>query len=161
VGRASLLPVEEPQAGCRVCWTWPPARFAEQCLLAVAPAEPGLQDSPENLTLYYRLPFGRQEWETGGGSRLLPADPAWSGAWVVVWAVVDLGFQSFYSRPLVLGRLPERAHFRWQNWRLLASRRGQSACAEEESKTISTEKVVGTLRVRSTLRTLKLFVGGS
>jgi len=132
VGRVSLLLADDPAAACRVCWTWPPARFAERCLLGVADREPALEDTPESLTLYHRLPLDRQAWESAGGSRLLPVDPACSGAWVVVWAVVDLGFRSWYSRPLVLGRLPSCSPAGRQNWRFFGPRRGPSARAKQE-----------------------------
>jgi hypothetical protein len=58
-------------------------------------------------------------WETSGGSRLLESQPSWAGAYVVVWAKIDLGFLAFYSHPLVLGRIepPPRG---WRRWRLFA-----------------------------------------
>ena len=75
-----------------------------------------------------------------GGSRLLEPEAAWAGAYVAVWARVDLGFRAlFYSDPLILGLrlLPEKSRrsrcvgaaggcFLWQSrpkkWRLAGGR---------------------------------------
>jgi len=45
------------------------------------------------------------------------------GRFVVVWAVIDLGFQQFHSPPLVLGKLEARSRWRWKGLGLFGSRR--------------------------------------
>ena len=63
-----------------------------------------------------RITTTRPMWESGGGSRLLETTPNWAGAYVVVWARVDLGFEAFYSHPLVLGRIPAEGRGAWRPW---------------------------------------------
>jgi hypothetical protein len=108
LGRASLIAVEEDDGNYRVRWTWPATRFAEQCLLGIVADEPRPDQDPQQLPMLLRLIFDRQNWEAAGGSRLLSADESWDGATAVVWAVVDLGYATRHSRPLVLGRFQTR-----------------------------------------------------
>jgi len=134
VGRGSLVPLEEPAGSYRVRWTWPQPRFAEQCLLAVCPNEPAAQEDIGAVPAHFRLTIDRETWESGGGSRVIETEPDWGGAYVVVWAVVDLGFQVFYSRPLVLGRLAQRRRWPWQKWHLFASRRTAASPEKQEDQ---------------------------
>ena len=65
---------------------------------------PFARPSPRRPTIRRRWPptsawlIERPEWDRGGGSRLIRSDEAWQGACVVVWAIVDPGFQTFASR---------------------------------------------------------------
>ncbi|HEX7449060.1 MAG TPA: hypothetical protein VF306_16020 [Pirellulales bacterium] len=89
----------------RICWQWPQPRYSEQCVVAVCREPPRRGGDPRQLAALIRLPVDRKSYEEGGGSRLLHADHDWQGGYVVVWAVVDVGFEQFASEPLVLGRL--------------------------------------------------------
>jgi hypothetical protein len=89
----------------RVCWRWPEPRYCEQCFLAVCRQAPRRGDDPRKLATLIRMPVDRKSYEEGGGSRRIHIDPAWSGGYVAVWAMVDAGFETFASEPLVLGRL--------------------------------------------------------
>lgn len=120
---ASLVPVDNPPGGYRVRWSWPQPRFADSCFLAICPAEPKPADNLREMAAHFRVLIDRQGWEAGGGARLLATDPAWTGAWVVVWTVVDLGFQSFPSPPLVLGRIKSRSRWNWKGWGMFGPRR--------------------------------------
>ena len=119
VGRASLLCVEDgdDRVAYRVRWTWPQQRFSERCLLAVCRDAPGVDDEPGQVHAYRRFPIDRAAFESGGGSRLIHAEPSWDGGYVVVWAVVDLGFQTFHSHPLVLGRLQHGQRQPGRKWK--------------------------------------------
>jgi hypothetical protein len=119
VGRASLVALDDPRGAYRVRWTWPPTRFSEECLLAVCAEEPDQDDDPLALPALERIVTTRPMWESGGGSRLLESAPHWAGAYVVVWAKIDLGFQSFYSHPLVLGRIAAPRRF-WRPWQFFS-----------------------------------------
>ncbi len=91
----------------RVCWQWPEPRFSEQCLLAVCRHHPAPGDDPRRSETLVRIPVDRRSYEEGGGSRLLHVEDGWQGSYLAVWAMVDVGFQTFVSDPLVLGRLEE------------------------------------------------------
>lgn len=133
VGRGSLVPLRDPPQSYRVRWTWPPPRFADQCLLAVCPRQPGPDEEPEALAVHLRLPIDRRSWERGGGSRVISTQPDWTGSYVVVWAIVCLGFRQFYSPPLVLGRLKGSSLWKWRGLRVFSLRhRGHPRPAAED-----------------------------
>ena len=114
IGRANISRLEDQRNACRVRWTWPPPRIADECLLAVCPSAPLSTDLPSDVQAVYRAPIDRSAWESGGGSRVIEPLPEWVGFHLVVWACVDLGFASFYSQPLVLGVL--EASRGWMSW---------------------------------------------
>jgi hypothetical protein len=105
VGRASLVRLEKRRGSYRVRWTWPQQRFTNECVLAVCAEPPGPDDDPRQLPALFRMPLDRQNWESGGGSRVIHVKPEWGDSVVAVWAVVDLGFRLLFSQPLTLGRL--------------------------------------------------------
>ena len=125
-GQESVLPTKEAEGNYRVHWTWPEPRFADQCLLAICPDEPGEDDDPLEFSVHCRLPIDRESWESGGGGQLVRAERDWVGGYVVVWAVVDLGLRTFYSPPLMLGRLEARSRWSWKGWRVFSSRRRET-----------------------------------
>jgi hypothetical protein len=143
VARASLVPLDEPRGAYRVRWTWPPTRFSEQCLLAICPAPPELDDDPSVLPALERIVTTRPMWESGGGSRLLEAPPQWAGAYVVVWAQIDLGFDSFYSHPLVLGRFPPASRG-WRPWHLFSAAHWRSSQNHHSVSTSNPSQPKGT-----------------
>ena len=107
VGRASLVHLEKADS-YRVRWTWPQQRFTNECVLAVCAEPPGPDDDPRQLPALFRMPLDRQNWESGGGSRVIHVKREWGGSVVVVWAVLDLGFRLLFSQPLTLGQLESR-----------------------------------------------------
>jgi hypothetical protein len=117
-----LTPVDDPQGNLRVEWVWPPEGRADRCILAVCPTEPGPDADPETVTTHWRETMDREQWTAGGCHRLIMAERPWEGSSVVVWAVLDAGFQTFYSPPLVLGRIESRS--RW-GWMRIFSRRAE------------------------------------
>jgi hypothetical protein len=130
VGRASLVSIDQAEGTYRVRWTWPQQRFTDECILAIRPDEPDPDVHPRDLDAQHRLPMDRQNWESGGGSRVIHVEREWAGSCVIVWALVDLGFRTFASHPLVLGRLDEgkkRSDGRWKGWNVLSPRRGKKA----------------------------------
>ena len=96
----------DSQGNCRVRWTWPAPRLADRCVLGVCPEEPVPGEDPHAASGFLHLTIEHSEWESGGGSRLIRTERAWDGAWVAVWAIVDVGFAVFHSRPLLLGSSP-------------------------------------------------------
>jgi hypothetical protein len=107
VARRSLVHEPGNNGTFRACWSWPGPRFTERCLLAICRNMPRTGDDPTKIHALFRLPIDRKSYEEGGGSRVFHVEPAWSGAYVVVWALVELGGGVVVaSEPLVLGRLP-------------------------------------------------------
>jgi hypothetical protein len=105
LARQALATENGSHATYRLCWRWPEPRFTDQCLLAVCRNKPRPGEDPRQLAAWVRLPVDRKSYEEGGGSRLLHVDEAWRGAYLAVWAMVDVGFETFASEPLILGRL--------------------------------------------------------
>jgi hypothetical protein len=115
----------------RLRWEWPAPRFAERCRVALTAKQPAAGDDPEDVAADAQIEVNRAGWQRQGGACLLPVEPAWLGRFAVVWAVVDLGFQTFHSPPLVLGKLEARSRWRWKGFGLLGSRRkGKDAHAD-------------------------------
>jgi len=128
-GGESIVRAEDPAAGWCVRWNWPEARMTDQCLVGVADEEPRPCDRPEDLPLRAQWPVERGAYESQG-SFLLPDSPESAGGYVIVWAVIDIGFQRWTSDPLLLGRLAQRSRLDPRNWRLigrLRQRLGRSA----------------------------------
>jgi len=142
VGRASLVLVDRRERAYRVRFTWPQARFAGQCLLGIAADEPHFEDDPRELELLYRTPLDRQTWESGGGSRVVRIERGWSEATVVVWAVVDMGFRTLYSPPLILGRPRDAAGASgWRPWSVFArSRNGELETPAETAEALDPQQ---------------------
>lgn len=130
--RASVVPVDKPPGSHRVRFVWPEARFSDQCVLTICAQQPGPEAVPEETALLHRVCVDRQSWESGGNAWLLHTEPDWAGAYVVVWAVVDLGFRTFYSLPLVLGRLGDRSRWKWKGLRSIFAGRAEHLPAQRQ-----------------------------
>jgi hypothetical protein len=119
-GQPALSPMDEPEGHLRAAWKWPEARWSEQCTLAVCPTEPKAGDDPEQLPAHWRECVSAAQWTSDGPGRAIPVDKGWEGSSVVVWAVIDLGFQRLFSPPLILGQIESRWRWKWP--RLFARR---------------------------------------
>jgi len=108
----------------RLSWTWPAERFAEQCIIGVCRQTPGAGAGPDDVQTLLRLTVDRAACNARVGGVQLPVEADWDGAGVFVWAVIDLGFQVFYSQPLELGRIAPWAEGR--TWRLFKTARRTS-----------------------------------
>jgi hypothetical protein len=104
-GKVYRVREDEEEGSCRVVLPWPDRRFSEQFILAICTDLPSPKAFPEETQALHRVTIDRESCEDGK-YRLVNEDPEWIGAYVVVWAVVDLGFRTFYGFPLVLGRVP-------------------------------------------------------
>jgi serine/threonine protein kinase len=94
-----------PHDTCQARWTWPDRRFVECCYVALCRRPPAKGDSPRDVSLAGSLQTVTREQFEGGGCLVIHPRSEWDTGYVVVWALVDAGFQSFFSEPLVLGRL--------------------------------------------------------
>jgi hypothetical protein len=66
---------------------------------------PAAGDSPEGIAAWHKFQMTRENFEKAGGSKTVHAEAAWKGAYVVVWARIDLGDEVLWSEPLVLGKV--------------------------------------------------------
>lgn len=93
----------------RAYWKWPDPRFGDQCVLAVCRNRPAAKDDPRTFKCLFTDPVRRKSFEEARGCRIVHLNPEWLGSYVVVWALIDLGFQTFWCEHLVLGRLEKPA----------------------------------------------------
>lgn len=103
---------------CRLRWTWPEGRFTAKCRVAICAQRPPLEQAFHDGDVLFLTAVERAEWEAAGGSWRLRVDPAWRDAYVVVAAVIDCGFESFVSRPVVIGTLGGNRWWNWRRWKL-------------------------------------------
>lgn len=87
-----------------VRWNFPKPRFTDSCTLAICRHPPKKGEDPRTIPVLEQTPITRRMYEDRGGRVLHPL-PEWEGSYVVVWAVVEAGFATFVSEPLVLGRM--------------------------------------------------------
>ncbi|MFP6612530.1 MAG: AarF/UbiB family protein [Pirellulales bacterium] len=119
-----LEPIEAGQLKIR--WTWPTEKITDRCLLAVCKDKLSGHARPEEVEQLYSVPLHREQWETDERCHKLGVQEDWEQAYVIVWAVVDLGFEEFYSPPLVLGQIPVAKKMR--SWSLF--KKGQKSAEE-------------------------------
>lgn len=84
-------------------WIWPSHAITCQCQVTVSHNRPSRNAIPDDMDLLYSTVIERKSAEGEQAIIELPIVLAWHGAEVFVWAIVDLGFQTFYSEPLSLG----------------------------------------------------------
>jgi len=113
-GRASLLNEEDGTVSIR--WTWMHPRFGNACVLGISDGKILDTDRPEDVKLIFQQEISRSQWEKSGSFFTLTPDPTWNGMQVLVWGVVDTGFQRFYTQPLILGNLEvkKKSWFKWK-----------------------------------------------
>ena len=86
----------------RIHWDWPPVGWLDACLVAICQAPAGTESPADDACLWVtRVPAGDQP--TGRITVNVPTK--WQGAYVVIWAEVDLGYKSFVVPPVNLGRI--------------------------------------------------------
>lgn len=98
----------------RASWTWPASRITNQCRLVVCRERPGPHQLPDDIAGLHAATIDRDAWETGEKAHEFKIEPDWEGALVLVWAFVDIEFQTFYTEPLEIGDLPKKK----RGWRL-------------------------------------------
>ena len=111
LNRCGLAPAEEnglevvKEGHYRARWGWPDPRFAARCRLVVTPQAPKPGASLDNLENQLAFTIDRATWDAGAGYRDLLVENDSLGSYVVVWAIVDIDFQTFNTEPIVIGRL--------------------------------------------------------
>lgn len=107
----------------RIRWTWPPPSVTNQCHLVISTQRPSRHALPEDLPAAYSATIPRDQWDEQTG-HIVPADPQWEGNRIFVWAVVELGFQTFYSEPFEVGTI-ETASAKPRRWGLFRGWRSE------------------------------------
>ena len=115
----------DEQANLSIVWTWPPPRISNVCRLAICKQRPRAQVSPDDVPAEYAVTIAREQWNPAVGQQVV-MQPEWEGSYVLVWAVVDLGYQIFFSEPLEVGQIqplvkaaqqPQRKWGLFRGWR--------------------------------------------
>jgi hypothetical protein len=107
-GRDSVAAVPGTKNSCLIRWTWPHPRFSESCLLGLTRDPVAMKSSPNDVQLDLRRSVKRDLYESGRGI-VVRLDRLTLDCQAVVWAVIDLGFETMFSEPLVLGSLRRAA----------------------------------------------------
>ncbi len=107
----------------RIRWTWPPPSVTNQCHLVISSERPSRHALPEDLPAAYSATIPRDQWDEQTG-HIVPAEPQWEGNRIFVWAVVELGFQTFYSEPFEVGAI-ESASAKPRRWGLFRGWRSE------------------------------------
>ena len=107
-------PIDEPPRFIAT-WNWPEERFSSECRMTICAEVPSPHTSPDDVVGVHSAIFRRDEipWSTGEPYEFeVPKE--WEGHHVLVWAMLDMGFQIYYSQPLELGPIPiEKKKKRW------------------------------------------------
>lgn len=83
-----------------VGWEWPRTRFANECVVSVCRAKSEESARAGQGRIVSRHRVSRRKFDAHGRRVTLAASP---GCFVLVTALIDLGFETFESKPLVLG----------------------------------------------------------
>lgn len=96
-------------------WRWPEPRFGNSCRLLVTRQTPKSHTHPDDVESLYDTTITRDQWLEHDSRFTITPQEEWLGANVIVWSVVELGYQTFHSEPLVVGQLtaPKQAKKRW------------------------------------------------
>ncbi len=90
---------------CVFRWKWPDPRFTDECRVLICRSRPAEGVSPDDAASLLRIRKSRELYQSAGGFHTQQIDAAWRGSYVVVWARIDLGSDSLWSEPLVLGKV--------------------------------------------------------
>ena len=94
-----------PHDTCQARWTWPDRRLTDRCYVGLCRRPPAKGESPGEIALSGSLQTVTREQFERGGCLVIHPRSEWDASFVVVWALLDAGFQSFFSEPLILGQL--------------------------------------------------------
>jgi len=90
---------------CRLSWTWPDTTITSTCRVGFSPESPSSRAIPEDFKLVFETTVELDPNRTDSRGFDIEIASEWHGAYVVVWPIVDLGFQIFFGEPLTLGQL--------------------------------------------------------
>ena len=129
--------MRDDQGTLHIVWTWPPSRISNQCRLAICKSPPSPHVVPDDVPSLHAATIDLDQWDPDKGYQVA-FDPDWVESRVFVWAVVDLGFQVFYSTPFEVGQIKPLAK-QPRRWGLFRSWRGEKASSDGEDGDESAE----------------------
>jgi serine/threonine protein kinase len=116
----------------RASWTWPPANICDCCRLAVFPRQPSANANLDHLDKTFCVTIDRGVWEAGDKSRDILAEEEWEGGYVLVWGLVDTGFQVFNTEPVELGQLEPPKEKKARRWSLFGRKKATEDHTDEQ-----------------------------
>ena len=94
--------------GHRANWIWPHPNLSSTCILGICRRKPKRGDDPTQMKsrdLLWKQWIARDQIDGNNRGFIFHPRREQIKCYVAVWAVVDLGFKTLVSDPLVLGRL--------------------------------------------------------
>ena len=108
---------DENSGMIRFSWTWPATRISTRCRLLISKRKPAETDIPDDIDALLAIDLEHAQWSDEVGCQV-EFQAEWEQAYVSVWAVIDLEFQTFYTLPLEIGRIqPAEKQKRWSFFR--------------------------------------------
>jgi hypothetical protein len=105
VGRRALSSVSSTVYHAE--WKWPESRYSERCAIGLCQRKPKPDTTPFDTEFVSHSWFIERETYVDGFDFHVPRH-ARLREYVAVWSIVDVGLGTFYSGPLILGRLVPR-----------------------------------------------------
>lgn len=102
---AGLVKEEDAENHWRVRWQVPDPKFETRTELRVCSKKPKSNTIPDDVKAVHSMTFDDANRVPSEDGYLLTVEPEWEGHWIAVWAVIDLGFQTFHSPTLLIGQL--------------------------------------------------------
>lgn len=134
--------VRDEEGNLTIKWTWPAPSVSNDCRMVICQNRPPASALPEDVKAQYSAVIQRHEWDEATGHQI-PQNPELDGSDVYVWAVIDLGYQTFFTEPFRVGRIQPVEVKKQRRWGLFRSRKAEKAAEsaeDEEAKTDETEQ---------------------
>jgi len=96
-------------AGYEARWIWPPVHISNRCRVTVSAARPSPHAAPDDLPPLSDSVVERCSDNSTLPTVILTLPPEAAGAYVLVWAMIQVDTETFYSAPLELGQIPAGA----------------------------------------------------
>jgi hypothetical protein len=113
-----------------ILWQWPAPRISNLCCLAICRTPPPEHVIPDDVDALHKATVQRAQWDPHVGY-VVPMEPDWEDSRVYVWAVVELGFQQFFSAPLEAGQVKALTRQTERRWGLFWRRRREDKDRQE------------------------------
>jgi hypothetical protein len=113
-----------------ILWDWPPRRITQECRVGICATPPASHRIPDDVVALHMATVQREHWDPHVGY-VIPMESDWEEARVYVWAVVELGFQQFFSTPFEVGQIKPLTKHTQRRWGLFWRRRRENKARRE------------------------------